>query len=323
MVRLMFTVLTLIGGLIFVALGGAALLRGTAGLALAAGVPHFIIGLAIVAFGTSTPQLFTALQASYSGAAEMAVATAVGSSIFNIFATLGVVAISGGAVHLNKRIWVRGNIGLTLIALIAAGTVFFFALSGVAIPRWVGALALLLLVGYVVAAYAYDHKHPTPIPFLKDVKKLHPAILGGFFASGLFGLILGANLLVDAANQLTLTHGLNPRFLGLTVLAIGTALPQLVASMVAFQDKQHAMLLSNLIGNTIFNLLGICGLLLALNTVTIPLGGLVLTSLMVLAGATIAFMVFTHPSMRRFKRAEAILFILAYILYLAYMVHSL
>lgn len=319
----MFTVLTLIGGLIFVALGGAALLRGTAGLAQVAGVPQFLIGLVVVAFGTSTPQLFTAVQASFTGAADMAIATAVGASIFNIFATLGVVALGGGSVHLNKRIWVRGNVGLTLIAAISAATVIYFASTALPIPRWVGLLALVLLATYVAAAYAYDHKNPTPIPVLKETKKLHPSVLIGLFIAGLFGLVLGANLLVDAANQLTITRGLNPRFLGLTVLAVGTALPQLIASFIAYRDKQHAMLMSNLIGNTIFNLLGICGLLLILNSVTIARGSLLLTSFSVLAGATIAFMVFTHPAMRRFKRAEAILFLLAYVVYLAYMVHSL
>ena len=307
----------------FLAMGTNFLVRGTAGFANRAGVPPFLIGLVIVGFGTSMPQLFTAIQATQSGATEMALATAVGASIFNILATLGLVALGGGAVHLNKRLWVRGSFGVAVIAILSATCLVVLSYTGNPFPRWIGALAIFLLGAYSIAAYLYDHKHPTPLPVLKEIKKFHPAVLTGLFAAGLFGLILGANLLMDAATQLTRLYNLNPRFLGLTVLAIGTAVPQLAASLMAYREKQHSLLLSNLIGNTIFNLLGVCGLLFAFTPITLNRGSLLLTSFIVLAAATIAFAIFTHPSMRRFKRAEAILFLLSYMLYLAYLVHNI
>lgn len=319
----MFTVLSLLGGLMFLAMGANFLIRGTAGFANLAGIAPFLIGLVVVGFGTSTPQLFTAIQATQSGATEMALATAVGASIFNILATLGLVALGGGAVHLNKRLWVRGSFGVALIATVTAAGLVFFSYTGQPLPRWLGFLALTLLAAYTVAAYAYDHKNPTPLPVLKEIRKLHPAVLAGLFAAGLFGLVLGANLLVDAATRLSTIHNLNSRFLGLTVLAIGTAMPQLAASLMAYREKQHSLLLGNLIGNTIFNILGVCGLLFAVSTIPLPRGGILLTSFIVLAAAAIAFTIFTHPAMRRFKRAEAILFLLSYALYLAYLLHTL
>jgi cation:H+ antiporter len=319
----MFTVLSLLGGLMFLAMGTNFLIRGTAGFANLAGVAPFLIGLVVVGFGTSTPQLFTAIQATQSGAIEMALATAVGASIFNIFATLGLVALGGGAVHLNWRLWVRGSLGLAILALISAVGLLYFTYTNQPIPRWGGVLSIVLLGIYTVAAYAYDHKNPTPLPLLKEIRKLHPVVLAGLFAAGLFCLVLGANLLVDAATQLSKIHTLNPRFLGLTVLAIGTAVPQLAASLMAYREKQHVLLLNNLIGNTIFNLLGVCGLLFAFSPITIHRGSLLLTSFIVLAAAAIAFAIFTHPAMRRFKRAEAILFLLAYAIYLAYLLHTL
>ncbi|RYG60799.1 MAG: sodium:calcium antiporter [Alphaproteobacteria bacterium] len=317
----MFTVLSLMGGLMFLAMGAFALIRGTAGFAHLAGVPLFLISLVVLGFGTSTPQLFTALQATYSGGGvEMALATAIGASIFNIFATLGVVALGGGAVKLDKRLWVRGSVALMFIAIVCAATLILFA--GQQLPRWFGAIALLLLALYTAAAYVYERNHPTHIPMLKEIRKFPTPVLGGIFIAGLFGLVLGANLMVDAATQLSKTHELNPRFLGLTVLAIGTALPQLMGAFMAYADKQHTLILNNLIGNTIFNLLGVGGMLALLNPIQIQ-PGLIINSLVVLAAATFAFTIFTHPAMRRFKRAEGILFLLAYILYIGYLVHSL
>ena len=320
--RSMFTVLSLIGGFMFLAMGAFALIRGTAGFAQLAGVPLFLISLVVVGFGTSTPQLFTAMQATFSGGGvEMALATAIGASIFNIFATLGVVALGGGAVRLDNRLWTRGSVALMLIAFACAAAMVVF--SGSQMPRWVGALAILLLAAYTTAAYYYERNHPTHLPMLKDIRKLPPAILACVFAAGLFGLVLGANLMVDAATQLSQTYTLNPRFLGLTVLAVGTALPQLVGAFTAYGDKQqHSLILNNLVGNTIFNMLGIGGMLTLLNPIQVQ-PGLIFNSVIILAAATLAFTIFTHPSMRRFKRAEAILFLLSYLLYIGYLVHSL
>lgn len=318
----MFTVLSLMGGLMFIALGAYALIRGTAGLAQLAGVAPFLIGLVAVSFGSSTPQFFTALQATRTGAVDMALATALGASIFNIFATMGVVALTGGAVHLNKRLWLRGSVALMVMAVIAAAGIMYFG-KAAPLPRWTGAIGILALISYVAAAYYYDHTHPQPLPMLKETRKFPPFVLVGLFLAGLFGLTLGAILMVDAATQLTQLYSLNPLFLGLTVLAIGTALPQLIGAFRAFGDKQqHGMLLSTLIGNTIFNLLGVCGVLFMLNPIQLSTG-LLRTSFVVLAAATVAFAIFTHPAMRRFKRAEATLFLLAYILYIAYIIHNL
>ncbi|PZP39381.1 MAG: hypothetical protein DI585_04240 [Pseudomonas fluorescens] len=319
----MFMFLTLLGGLTFLALGANALLRGTVGLAHIVGLPQFLIGLMIVAFGSSTPQLFTAVQATISETPILALGAVVGASIFNIFVTLGVVALSGGAVHLNFRVWIRGSLALALIATGMAGALYFFAHNVQPIPKWLGFLSIAGLAAYVAAAYAYDHKNPINLPLLKEARKLPPVAHIALFIAGLLGLILGANLLVDVAKQLTLTRGFNAPFLGLSVLAVGTALPQLIASFVAYQDKQHSLLMNNLIGNTIFNILGICGLLFATSSILLVKNGMILTSFMVLAVATVFFLIFTHPSMRRFKRAEAILFILAYTTYIGYLIHSL
>lgn len=319
----MFLFLTLLGGLTFLALGAGALMRGTVGLAQLVHVPVFLIGLAIIAFGTSTPQLFTAIQASLSQTPVMALATVVGASIFNIFATLGAVGLSGGAVKLDIRLWKRGNLPLAIIATAVAAAMAWFTLHGGITPRWLGVLLLASLALYVGFANWMEHTQPVSLPLLKETRKLPAPFHIGLFVAGLIGLILGANLLVDVTQQLTLTRELSAPFLGLTVLAVGTALPQLLSSLHAYREKQHTQLLNNLVGNTIFNLLGICGLILAFSSIRMVWGGTILTSFFVLAGAAIAFMVFTHPSMRKFKRAEAILFLIAYAVYVGYVIHSM
>lgn len=319
----MFLFLTLLGGLTFLALGAGALMRGTVGLAQLFGVPSFLIGLGIIAFGTSTPQLFTAIQASLSQTPVMALATVVGASIFNIFVTMGAVGLSGGAVKLDIRLWKRGNLPLALIATGVAAALAWFTLQGGVTPRWFGAVLLACLAIYVGFANWMEHKQPVSLTLLKQTRKLPPVFHIALFIAGLLGLILGANLLVDVTQQLTLKRELSAPFLGLTVLAVGTALPQLLSSLHAYREKQHTQLLNNLVGNTIFNLLGICGLILAFSPLKMVWGGTILTSFFVLAGASIAFLIFTHPSMRKFKRAEAILFLIAYGLYVGYVVHSM
>ena len=319
----MFLFLTLLGGLTFLAVGAAALMRGTVGLAQTVGVPSFLIGLVIIAFGTSTPQLFTAIQAGISQTPVMAFAIAVGSSIFNIFATLGAVGLSGGALQLDIRLWRRGNLPLALLAVATAAIFTWFTLHNLPLPRWLGGAMLGTLALYVAVSFWSEHKHPVALPLLKETKKLPPLFHVGLFAVGLVGLVLGANLLVDVTQQLTLNRTLSAPFMGLTVLAVGTALPQLLSSLSAYQNKQHTQLLNNLVGNTLFNLLGICGLLILFSPVKLVWGGTILTSFMVLAGAAVMFLIFTHPAMRRFKRAEALLFLLAYLVYLGYLLHSL
>jgi len=319
----MFLFLTLLGGLTFLALGAAALMRGTVGLAQAVGLPSFLIGLVIIAFGTSTPQLFTAIQAGISQTPVMALAMVVGASIFNIFATLGAVGLSGGAVQLNIRLWSRGNLPLALLAVGVAAVFTYFTLHNLPLPRWLGGAMLGTLALYVGLAYWSEHKHPVALPLLKETRNLPPFLHMVFFGLGLVGLVLGANLLVDVTQQLTLNRTLSAPFMGLTVLAVGTALPQLVSSLLAYQNKQHTQLLNNLVGNTLFNLLGICGLLILFSPVKLVWGGSILTSFYVLAGAAVMFLIFTHPSMRKFKRAEATLFLLAYLVFLGYLLHSM
>ncbi|TKW61062.1 MAG: sodium:calcium antiporter [Blastochloris viridis] len=319
----MFLFLTLLGGLTFLALGAGALMRGTVGLAQLTRLPTFFIGLVIIAFGTSTPQLFTAIQASLSQTPVMALATVVGASIFNIFVTLGAVGLSGGAVKLDIRLWKRGNLPLALIATAVAGALAWFTLHGGVTPRWLGAVLLVSLALYVAFAKWMEHTQPVSLPLLKETRKLPPVIHIILFIAGLLGLILGANLLVDVTQQLTLKRELTAPFLGLTVLAVGTALPQLLSSMHAYREKQHTQLLNNLVGNTIFNLLGVCGLILAFSPIKMVWGGTILTSFFVLAGAAIALLVFTHPSMRKFKRAEAILFLISYAVFVGYVIHSM
>lgn len=323
----MFLFLTLLGGLTFLALGAGALMRGTVGLAQLTRLPTFLIGLVIIAFGTSTPQLFTAIQASLSQTPVMALATVVGASVFNIFATLGFVGLGGGAVKLDIRLWKRGNLPLALFATGVAGALTWFTLQGGSYggitPRWLGAVLLACLALYVGFANWMEHKQPVSLPLLKETRKLPPALHIGLFFMGLLGLVLGANLLVDVTQQLTLTRELSAPFLGLTVLAVGTALPQLLSSLQAYRDKQHTQLLNNLVGNTIFNLLGVCGLILAFSPFKLVWGGTILTAFWVLAGGTVALVIFTHPAMRKFKRAEAILFLIAYAVFLGYVIHSM
>ena len=241
--------LFLLGGLIGLFAGGEALVRGAVGIARRLAIPPLLIGLTVVGFGTSMPELLVSVDAALRGVPDLAVGNIVGSNIGNVLLIVGLAAL----------VWPIRVTGATLgrdtavmmAATLALVPVFWMAEVG----RPAGALLLAALAGYLVWAY----RHPGAVA-VEDAAPVPPLWRSGLWvALGLVALMVGARFLVDGAVNLARGHGISEAFIGLTVVAVGTSLPELATSLIAALRRQSEIAIGNIVGSNIFNLLGILG----------------------------------------------------------------
>ena len=246
-------------GLALLLAGGEALVRGASGLALAARVPPAVVGLTIVAAGTSAPELVVSVQAALAGSAGIAAGNVVGSNLFNIAVILGVTAlVQPLPVELRtlRAEWP--------VLVLSAGA-FVLAANDGRIHRGEGAAMLGALLVTTVVVIALARREPA-----SDDAALATASLGrtgalgvalnlGAIVVGIAVLALGSTLLVDGASALARAAGVSDTVIGLTVVSAGTSTPELAASLVAARRGQAGMAIGNVIGSNIFNVLAIAG----------------------------------------------------------------
>jgi cation:H+ antiporter len=266
------SILLVAGGLVLLALGGELLVRGAVGMAARLGISPLLAGLTIVGFGTSTPELATSVQAAMAGSPGIAIGNVVGSNIANILFILGVSAVIL-PLSVNPASFSRDSLPLGGSAVLATGAV----LLGVIGPL-PGIVLLAALVGYIWWAYksesathdaeAVRHEHEAedrPVP-----PDTGPLVLGGMIVAGLVAAIFGAGWLVDGAVVLASAAGVSESVIGLTVVAVGTSLPELIACVVAVLRKHEDVALGNIVGSNIYNLCGILGLTAMIHPIEVP-----------------------------------------------------
>jgi len=250
----------LLAGLAGLFLGGEALVRGSVGIAQRLAMPPLLIGLTVVGFGTSTPELLVSVDAALRGVSDIALGNVVGSNIANILLIVGVSAlvwpirVSGDTL---KR-----DTAVMMAAAIILVPIFAFGMMG----RVAGGILFASLVGYLVFAYRQSRNAPNaPLADEGDLPVL-PVPARGLWLSliwvigGLVALMFGARFMVDGAVTIARTFGVSEAFIGLTVVAVGTSLPELATSLIAALRKQSEIAIGNIVGSNIFNILGILGL---------------------------------------------------------------
>ncbi len=270
--------LLLVGGLALLGGGGELLVRGAVRVAERLGVSPLLIGLTLVGFGTSTPELVTSVQASLAGSPGIAVGNVVGSNIANILLILGVAALLcpiAVATSALKRD------GVLVLALAVA-----FAAIGFLLPldRWLGAAFLAGLAGYLLYAWRQESRgtdgHCAAQAKAEAFEGTHPKLHAGAGAGlagpaalalgGLVLVVLGGRLLVDGAIRLAEGFGVPETVIGLTIVAVGTSLPELVTSVVAAARRQPEVALGNVLGSNIYNVLGILGMTALVSPTVVP-----------------------------------------------------
>ncbi|MDX1584006.1 MAG: calcium/sodium antiporter, partial [Thermoanaerobaculia bacterium] len=264
-------VLMFIGGLALLVLGGDWLVRGSARLAVAIGITPLVVGLTVVAFGTSAPELAVSVQASIGGQADLAIGNILGSNISNILLILGLSAVFAPLVVSQQLI--RLDVPLMIVVSIVA---FGLSLDG-RVSTWDGWFLVAALVAYTVFAIVNSRKETKKIheqyekEFGEKPEAAERAHLGKdlfLIVIGIGGLVLGSKWLVTSAVAVARFFGVSELVIGLTIVAIGTSLPELATSVVAAMKGQRDIAVGNVVGSNLFNILSVLGL----TAVVVPLG---------------------------------------------------
>lgn len=261
----------LLTGLALLLIGGDVFVRGAVGIAQRFNVSPWLIGLTLVGFGTSLPELFASLEAARIGSPGIAVGNVVGSNIANILLILGLSAL---ITPLATAPGAMRRDGLVLIAT-SALTIGICLLGR--IDRWWGLILLGLLLTYMIHAYLserrpHDERAQPHLAEVVEVKPLAttPVLMLAITLGGLIGIVFGAGLLVDSAVVLARTFGLSEAVIGLTIVAVGTSLPELTTSLIAALRRHGDVALGNVVGSNIFNLLGILGVTAVFRPIPVP-----------------------------------------------------
>ena len=310
------------GGLAALVAGAELLVRGASRLALALGVSPLVVGLTVVAFGTSAPELAVGVVAATGGKADLAFGNVVGSNILNVFLVLGLSALVAPLVVARRL--VRVDVPICIAAsFLAAG----LALDG-RIGRGDGLLLAAGLVAYLGftlrGARASGDARPVETPDAAAVPRTGAAVLRDalLVVAGLALLVLGSEWLVTAATDTARAFGVPELVIGLTIVAIGTSLPEIVTSLVAAFRGQRDIAVGNAIGSNLFNLLGVLGISAAVapHGVDVAPAALRLDVPVMLAAAVACLPVFV--SGHRIARSEGALFLVYYGAYLTWLIRS-
>lgn len=265
------TYLYLAVGLALLIGSGEFLVRGAVGFARALGLSPLFIGLTLVGFGTSAPELVASLIAAFRGAPGIAVGNVVGSNIANILLILGIAALVS-PLPVQRQQFHRDAASLGLATVLAVAV---FAAGSVSRPA--GAALLALLFGYICLAYLSErdrhdsesqrHEDETELLSPPPDGALRPLLVA---LVALAGVVLGARLLVDAAIVIAGHFGVPESVIGLTVVAVGTSLPELAVSGIAAFRGQGAVAVGNVVGSNLYNLLGILGATALVHPLAVP-----------------------------------------------------
>ena len=249
-------------GLLILLLAGDALVRGAVNLALRLGIPALVVSLTIVAFGTSAPELLISVSAILDGVPGLAMGNVVGSNTANVLLVLGLPAMIAGlhtSAHDTRSSYVQ----------MMVATVLFVALALIGPFTWVSGLILLAVLALMLAQTLHRARKDRAASRPADddaepVEGADPDMRGWkiavYLIVGLIGLPLGAELLVSSATNIARTWGVSEAVIGLTLVAIGTSLPELATTVMAALRRQADVALGNVIGSNMFNLLAIIGL---------------------------------------------------------------
>ncbi len=308
----MIIALQIIGGFLLLLGGAEVMVRGAVALARRFGISTLVIGMTVMAFGTSAPELLVSLNAALSGAPGLAVGNVVGSNIANILLILGAAALVTPIACVSTEL--RRN-GLILLA----GTLIFSALSfrGV-VDVWSGAVLLIAFSYFLWNSYKREAAGEGAAGGMAGDSGMPPAnllVAVLMFLAGLAALLAGAELVVRGGVAAARLFGVSEAVIGLTVVALGTSLPELVVSVVAAYRGHPDVALGNVVGSNLFNVLGVIGVVAVITPVTVE-ARVINFDLWIMIGATLLLLPFMMGGLRQIGRAPALAFLIMYIAYI-------
>ena len=315
-------------GIVLIIVGANYLTEGASTLARRMGLSPLVVGLTIVAFGTSAPELIVSLMSALKGNADIAIGNVIGSNIFNILAIGGVTALVAPITITQSTI--RREIPLMLLSFLVlfflsydtifagtAGTTENILSRGEGLTL-LGFFLIFLTYTFAIAKDAPDDPHADHTP----IRSYPLWLLVLFILGGLAALIYGGDLFVSSASSIARTFGMSESFIGLTIVAAGTSLPELATSVAAALKKQPEIAVGNIVGSNIFNIFLILGVS---STITpIRIGGVTALDFLVMIAAGMMLYIFAVLfGQRVVKRSEGAILVLSFIAYTVYLIMQL
>ncbi|MCL4133780.1 UNVERIFIED_CONTAM: hypothetical protein GTU68_055217 [Idotea baltica] len=260
--------LLIVGGLILLILGGNWLLKSAVALSLKLNISKVVIGMTVVSFATSAPELIVSINAALNGSSDLALGNVIGSNVANLAFVLGITLILG-SMNVQKSFYKTD----WPVMMIASGLLFFFLANDNVIELFEGVFLFgiflfAFLIGFLI--YLLRSQNNLDVDEILEDEVLLPTykiffylIIGGL---GLYG---GSELLIKGATSLAIQFGVTERVIGVTVVSIGTSVPELAASIIAIIKKEKAISLGNLIGSNIFNILAVIGITSIITPITL------------------------------------------------------
>ncbi len=298
----------LIVGFVFLIKGSDFFVDGASSIASLLKIPTIIVGLTIVAFGTSAPEAAVSITSAITGNNAMAVSNVIGSNLFNILMVIGISALLGELLMekdvLNKDL--PFLVGITV--LFAA-----FIIIGWNVSQIEGIILLIILIAYVAHLIKSAKKSDNANVVEKPKFTLPYSIL--FIIIGLAGIVIGGDLVVNSASDIAIAFGMSETLVGLTIVAIGTSLPELVTSLTALKKGENQLVIGNVIGSNIFNILFVLGASSAITAISLDSSMLIDVTFMVFV--TVLCFIF-GKTQDKFDRKEGAILVALFIAYMIF-----
>ncbi len=308
--ELIIQIILLIVGFVLLIKGADIFVDGASNIAYYFKISTVVVGLTIVAFGTSAPEAAVSITSALDGNSSLYMGNIIGSNIFNILCVIGISALISN-LSVDKVIIKRdfpftviSSIGLLLIAYVFGE-----------INRIFGLIFLIVLIVYVYNTVKESKKSITEDDIVEAKISVPKSII--FIIIGLVGVIVGSDLVVNSSSYIASTFGLSDALIGLTVVAIGTSLPELVTSLTALKKGEHGMVIGNVIGSCIFNILFITGITSVILPTPIEpkmILDIFIMTLIIILGSTFA------RTQEEIDRKEGLILVILFIIYMAFII---
>jgi cation:H+ antiporter len=303
----------IIAGLLLLILGGDWLLKAAVALSLKLNISKVVVGLTVVSFATSAPELIVSINAALNGAADLSLGNVIGSNIANLGLVLGITLLLTN-ISVSKSFYKTD----WPVMIIASVLLFYFLWNDKVITLVEGVFLFVFLIAFLVYLLKFQ-KSAVEEEELEEVETLSPIKISGFLLIGGVGLWLGSELLVNGATKLAQQFGVTERIIGITVVSVGTSIPELAASVIAVIKKEKAISLGNLIGSNIFNILAVLGITSIITPIELKDTGLLSNDIFWMLGVSLAVLPLVFiPKRFQLNWKAGILLLLAYLSFILY-----
>ena len=310
MIDLIIQIILLIVGFVFLIKGADYFVSGSSSVAALLKIPTIIVGLTIVAIGTSAPEAAVSITAAVNGNNAMAVSNIIGSNLFNLLFIIGLCAMLK-ELDIGRQM-LEKDYPFLIVATIA---IVAFILIGWNILRIEGIVLLILFAVYLFYL-VYSAKKSKEGQYVGKPKLTLPKSIV-YMIIGLVGIVLGGELVVNNASSIAITFGMSETLVGLTIVSIGTSLPEVATSLTALKRKENELVIGNVIGSNLFNIIFVLALSATISPITLQSN--ILVDLCLMLFITVLTYVFARTQ-NKFDKKEGILLLVIFIIYMAFVI---